>query len=129
MALLRCGGKTAPKETVLWTNNNPSTDPAGQSVTLAESLDNFDYIKFKWNASTSDTTNTGQAIDEVAHFKIANSRCPIGMVGGNQSSYNGVRELQYTNSTTIYIGSGHPVGSTGGFSITSIPTQIIGIKL
>lgn len=129
MALFRCGGgNLTPTETVLWTNNSPNTDPGSQNITLSESLDNFDYIKFKWNAFTNNSTDTGQALDEVAHFKTTNAKCRIGMEGTNGTN-NGVRELTYVDATTITISGGHPIGGTGGFSGVSIPTQIIGIKL
>ena len=49
MSLYRCGGGGGMlEETVLWTNPSPTSDFAAQTVTLSDSISNYDYIKFEY---------------------------------------------------------------------------------
>lgn len=65
MAFYRCssGGGTL-KETVLWTNPNPSANFNSQNVTLSEDISNYDFIKFVWQNANSGSSGSQYYEDE-----------------------------------------------------------------
>ena len=58
MALFRCGANAGMSETVLWTNPAPTTNMTSTTITLSQSISNFDFVKLYWRVSTSNNTET-----------------------------------------------------------------------
>lgn len=81
MALYGCmaGGGGAPQETNLWTNPSPNSQFNEQYVTLSDSVDNYDYIKFTFaysNSYMSVLRSVTYTVDEIKS-----------LIGGNDEVY------------------------------------------
>lgn len=107
-------------ETVLWSNPNPAANMAPLSVTLSDSIDNYDFIKVTSRASVTDTTYLGAVLMSVEDFKKTKSSGPWLIFAGTTR-----RALYYQTLTTAYIDAPDG-GSTYG---SNIPIGIIGVKL
>ena len=142
MGLFRCstngGGGGSLTPTTLWSNNSPSTNfpSSGTSTTqvnLSDDIDNYTYLKFKFNRSTTDTTNQAEVIYTVEEFKkfTANSSKFMGAVAfysstGTSNNYS--RRFWYVSNTKVAISVMYQIGGTYSDNGAGIPTEIIGLK-
>ena len=128
------GGGGKYTETSLWTNQSPTSDFAGQSVTLSQSMDDFKYIKIVSAYNKNNLTYTGIEIIPVEELKKApypTSTYNVGyFIGSNSTSYNYARRVYYINNTSMQISSANLVTSgTGGTgNQMAIPLEILGLN-
>jgi hypothetical protein len=134
MAFYRTGGGGSATETVLWTNGSPTSSFASQTVTLSQTIENFDYIKIVFRKSTTNADEgililPTKTVKESLNNTASTYRCCIGLcVGNSNSTY--VRTI-FVNSgvyDAIGIDTATRLNASGTSNITAIPTQIIGLK-
>lgn len=133
MSLFRCGGGGGKlDETVLWTNPNLTSDFASQTVTLSDNVDNYDFIKFVFNLSTTAATHRCSiySVEELKTFvnptnDWSRASSPMRSNSNNASFVRGII-YQSSNSLTIGNASGYQSSSTSNSAL--IPYQIIGMK-
>lgn len=125
------GGGAKVIETVLWTNPSPSSNFSAQTVTLSDSIDNYDYIKVNYNYSASSSSQYSD-IRPVSVFKQGvypqqdyTPLMSLGCYAGNVATARGV---MYASATTVRFSPANNVASTGSADNRAIPTAIIGIK-
>lgn len=116
--------------TTLWTNSSPTSAFSEQTITLSDSLANYDYIKFVSKFSTS-SDDMGSEIVDYNTFKTL-SPYPYHfypVLGANPTtSYSTGRFIIYDSDTQITIGSNSRLNSTGVENSYNIPFKIIGLK-
>lgn len=123
------GGKVV--ETVLWTNPSPSSNFSAQTVTLSDSISNYDYIKFVYGLSTS-IAGGNSVVIPVSDFKQAVypqvNNMPIYELGAYNTTTTVVRGVMYASDTTVRFSPANNIAQTGSADNRAIPTAIIGIK-
>ena len=127
-------------ETVLWTNPSPTSAFAGQTITLSDNVDNYDYLEFEYKPANNLNT-TYKAIFSIATIKDSvkfsgtqTSVIPACLLGSYVNSGSNATRLGRaitmgsTNNTLTFNGCLR-FGSSGEFTSYSIPIKITGIKL
>ena len=118
------GGST---ETVLWTNNSPTSSFAVQTVTISDDYTNYDYLEFYFRSTTSDDTEYRDIIPTSVLAKSTSaSTCTI---GNSSSSKIRSRGIYATSNTSIRISDCYPLNSTSASNTSVIPTKIVGISV
>ena len=132
-ALRKIGGGTL-KETTLWTNPNPSASFGEQSVTLSDSILNYDYIKIEWAETTSALTNKSSIMASASEFtkyknpnNNAHTVCP-GLYGRGASIMY-ARFIAYTSDTQIFFQNAVRLNSSGVDNTSTIPLNVYGVKM
>ena len=129
MAWFKTGGGGALSETVLWTNSSPTTSFAAKTVTLSQSIANFERVRIYWRGSTSLATEASidVSISDLQSF-TGNSalRGSLGIINTNGSNYT--RSFAYVNNTSIAFTNAYPFDNTSAVNIVAIPTKICGLK-
>lgn len=141
--LKKKGGGGSMSETVLWTNPNPTSSFASQSISLVQSLSNFEYLKFVCKARNTITDGSTDAtfMVNVEAFKkmvggtsssvydtIYNFAVGAALEHSGSTNYALVRRFVYTNDTTIEALGTNAIGTSHANNAYVIPLQIIGIK-
>lgn len=131
MAFYRSGGGSAT-ETVLWTNGSPTSSFASQTVTLSQTIENFDYIKIVFRKSTTDADEgililPTKTVKESLNNTANTYRCCIGMRIGS-ATYVRVIFVNSGVYDAIGIDSAARLSASGTSNTSAIPLQIIGIK-
>lgn len=128
-ALRKIGGGTELKETVLWTNPNPTSSFSPTACSLSESIDNFDYIKVLYRVSTSNNTQ-GSAIWPTSTIKIGGGANKIraSFSAQNASSVIYSRIVGYNSTTSLQIGQCSAWNQSLSDNALAIPLKIIGLK-
>lgn len=124
------GGGTAT-ETLLWQNSSPSTAISYTTVTLSESIQNFDYIKVVGQVNPSGDTTEIMALMPVAEFitiKESNTTTGSAFLLAYQkgSSERHYRLVYYVSNTQVKF-SRSDAGSSGT-STRTMPYKIYGVK-
>lgn len=127
------GGGAKQVETVLWTNSAPTSTFNAQTVTLSDSVRNYDYLKFVYNLNNENQT-TCSTIMSVSDF--VNTKYQAGYFVGefgcmattSGTLYPWSRPAHYDTDTTIAIKNCITVGTSVTINTRLIPTAIIGIK-
>jgi hypothetical protein len=120
-------------ETTLWTNSNPSSSFAQQTISLNYSIDNYSYIKF-YAKLNKDIDVELITIVPVSYLKTTGNSSNNGFVaiGGRTSTSRGFRFFYYNNTTSISALTGFyyeiSTGSAGGSANYAIPTKISGLS-
>lgn len=134
MSLYRCGGGGGMlEETVLWTNPSPTSDFAAQTVTLSDSISNYDYIKFEYlmHKNYSNKSSVVYKSEDVLNWMASSqgtNYTAFGALGGRATN-DQKRSLLYNRVVTeIYISSSTGFGNTTQSNQTLVPTAIIGLK-
>lgn len=120
-------------ETVLWQNPSPSSTFSGQTVTLSDDIDNYDYIKFEFKGSTQSawvSVPNISIIYSVEDFKTTSSsnthtRCAAAAVG----DYNYGRFFNYVNDTAVQFGNSVNISNGSSVNTANIPLKVSGLKL
>ena len=105
MAYYLCQNKPVVTNTALWTNGNPSSDQGATSVTLSQSMANFDYLEVLWKFNTS-STYYYKAYISTSEFRngtygsIPAGRFVVGYIG---ESYRYARWLSRNSDTSVGI--------------------------
>ena len=119
-------------ETILWTNNSPTSEYSGGNVTLSDSLSNYDYIKITVRAGTTNTTSwsTLYSISEFKTFAQNSTVSGCGHISGlNSANVRRSRGLVYVDDTTVNFKVCYEDGNSTLKNSDIIPTAIIGCKL
>lgn len=127
------GGGAKQTETVLWTNSAPTSTFNAQTVTLSDSVRNYDYLKFVYNLNNENQT-TCSTIMSVSDF--VNTKYQAGYFVGefgcmattSGTLYPWSRPAHYDTDTTIAIKNCITAGTSVTINTRLIPTAIIGIK-
>jgi len=111
--------------TILWTNLSPTSDFAGQEITLSDNLSNYSYYEILYLFSKNDNyeLTTGKIeTNRLAFLQTLSSR------GGNLVGYR--RLPSAINNNKITFGGGSVISSSGTTEDNSIciPIYIIGYK-
>ena len=129
------GGGGKYTETSLWTNPNPTSDFANQTVTLSESMDNFKYLKFVYKVYADAASNpTNEVIIPVEDFKTTNytsGTVSLGLSSAANASgtnYLWSRVAYYASNTTITFSSTRATGANSTNNARSVPTEILGLN-
>ena len=122
-------------ETTLWTNSNVANTFAEQTITLNDSITNYDYIKVTITSSTSTTTEYMDTIFKVSDFityvrpSSSVNHWPQAAVGARAGGTSNFRVLLYVPDNKISISNGVAAGSTSALNSRVIPVKVIGMKL
>ena len=122
---LASGGN--PTETTLWTNPSPGSQFATQTVTLSDSLLNYDYVKFVFRQHTSTTAETIILVS-VTDFQNYLQYKYSPAVFCCSTTPMSVRGVYYVSDTTVGFYANARVGSSGSANASNIPYKIIGVK-
>ena len=125
------GGGGTPTETLLWQNSSPSTAISYTTVTLSESIQNFDYIKVVGQVNPSGDTTEIMALMPVAEFitiKESNTTTGTAFLLGYQkgSSERHYRLVYYVSNTQVKFSRSD--AGTSGTSTRTMPYKIYGVK-
>lgn len=127
------GGNTpASTETVLWTNNSPTSTFANQTVTLSDNISDYDYLCFEYRSTTGSSAKTSKVFVKTTDFITAGSganTCQLGTYARNSSDVGYTRVATYASDTTITFSHSIRAGSSGQDDTSAIPTKIVGISV
>ena len=120
----------AMTSTVLWTNSSPtSTMTSGTTISLSESIDNFNYIGIEYKRYMSDSS-TSQIIVTPEDLKKSVSSSDVTKValGAYYNSARYDRAINYDNNTQLSVTSSQSVGSSTTQNGSNLPIKVIGYK-
>ena len=122
------GGGATQTETVLWTNPSPTSDFGQTTVTLSDSISNYNYIAVKWKVSTSlsTTSTTIVLVDDFKSMLNQNGDNALFIASVNQNGW--ARTVFYVSDTSITISTSYRLNAQGNSGSNAIPLAIIGIK-
>lgn len=125
-------------ETVLWENPSPTATPYNATtVTLSQSIQNFEYLKFVYKGDNN-STNMMNIIVSVEDFL----NC-LNTPGSSTASYSlrlahsftssgssilAVRGVVYSSDTEVQFTATYRVNSSGSYNSFCIPLKILGLK-
>ena len=130
-----CGLKYAkPKpsgtETVLWTNSDPTSSFASQTVTLSDSAYNYRYLKVSWYGLTSNTDLRAMLVtpsDLATNTTEGSVR--YALCCQSASSAQKARAISLQSANQLYFGAAvNWSGAATTMNTACIPYQIIGIS-
>lgn len=123
--------------TTLWSNPDRSVGFAAQSVTLSDSINNYDLIRVRFDGST--TKGIIQTVYLQNFASTSNSNygvCPCGAMYAVKTTTDGApasgiycRRFYATSSTTVYFQSPSKHAGSGTQNKLLLPVDIVGIKL
>lgn len=125
------GGRMA--ETDLWTNSSPSSDWSVNSITLSQSISNFEFLKIYYkptkSSSTSDVTAILVAVDDFKTFNNTVNHGALFPTAKITSSANWGRRAWYIDDTTMGVNNaGTQIFGTGSNASNIIYTKVCGLK-
>lgn len=136
MGLYKAGGGGGQMtETVLWTNPNVANTFAEQTITLTDSITNYDYIKVTVASSTTNNTEYMDTIYKVSDFMTyvkpssSANHWPQAAVGARAGGASNFRTLLYVPDNKISISNGIISGSSSAQNTRVIPVTVKGLKL
>lgn len=119
--------------TVLWTNSSPTSSFDGQTVTLSDDMDNYDYIAVKYAYSSAENNNASTCIYSVEDFKkgvsassTKRNMMSLGIININNQPH--IRGVYYVTNTSINFGGCYRVNYASTANSNAIPLQIVGLK-
>lgn len=122
-------------ETTLWTNSAPSSDFAAQTVTLSDSIQNYDYIKVYIAFAKDALTSVWSELMPISDFLntvvvSGRGRGVVGLCEVSASSYIRYRNMYYETDTTIRFSNANTVqnSSAGQTNNCLIPLRVVGCK-
>ena len=119
------------KSTVLWSNSSPTSAFGSQSVTLSQSIADFDYIRFNWLDCTNSDTSASMLVPvSVVQASSTNTahRCIPTMGANFNGSAKVIRQVFYSSNTSLLFSSTNGVDGTLTANNFCIPTVIYGVK-
>lgn len=113
--------------TTLWTNPNTSASFADQTITLSQSLNNFQYIRIAYNVRTSTSENVWEFYYRSDFQTCQGDTGPRMMIGGA----NYVRGVRYISATSIGFSKAFYLNSSSYGSNNSyvIPISVSGCNV
>lgn len=128
MAYLPCniggGGMT---ETLLWENDSPTTTFSAKTITLSDSMDNYDYIKILYYVeSRNDAISLYVKSDEIATSSTGkNIRTISGYTGGRVLA----RYFYKSSDTTIYFSGAQQLNKAYSETSSIKPLAVYGVNV
>lgn len=125
----KSGGGTL-KETVLWTNLAPTSSFDAQTVTLSQSIEDFQYVAVYNRVSTSNTSESYVmcTVDEFKNFTSTGTHTQMALGVRLNGDRSFARTVYYSNTTQIRFGTAYEMMATSGNNAYVIPTKIVGLK-
>ena len=123
----KIGKKRAIMKT-LWTNPSPTASFAAQTITLAESAENFDFVLVvvnKWSATTYATVGTKEWILDYVFARNGDVSESVS-VSGESTNRVGKRQF-YVNGTTVQFAAGYYNAATN--NADHVPLYVFGLNL
>lgn len=117
----------SPTETVLWTNNSPTSQFASQTITLSDDYSNYDYIEVYFRCSTSDDTEYREIIPKATLDK--SSSLATFTIGNNANTATRARGIYADTTSSLNITSAYPLSGSSSANSYVIPTKIVGISV
>ena len=136
MAYIRCDRKDFA-ETVLWTNANPTSSFATQTITLSDDITNYDIIRIEGRKNTSDDTYLEVYAIPSYLVNCSTSKSSqagnCGIASSSGSGSTGARSTRVCTSTVanpnkIEFGSDYSMATSTSDNTRTIPTRVVGIK-
>ena len=132
------GGGCDLTGTLIWTNPNPSTSQQWIQLITPTQLEEYDYFRFVWCASTTDQSNTCEAVVSATDLKKSiqsTTACRLGMlcrvVGSGGSALTSCRQTFYNYDSSkkgIWVSDAFKLNSTGSDNSKCMPLYVYGIK-
>lgn len=122
----------SPTETVLWTNNSPTSSQSVGDITLSDDMSKYDYLAFKWWLGTSDdTTNTSymKVTDFMTKTLDSGKNVAQSIYAYTGSGNAKVRPINYVNNTTIHLRNAQNLAATGTANTNCILVEVKGISV
>lgn len=117
------------KETVLWTNPNPTSSQAVTDLTLGESILNYDFLKITWRHTTSDPTSKSVYVSTLEFLGNSDLACSLEVhVSAGEYSRPVYHQVAWADNI-LRIGGARRVATSGADATVGIVTSIIGIKV
>lgn len=120
----------------MWRNSSPTSAFAGQTVSLSDSILNYDLIEIEYVNDTASSSSSSILFDPTKLPTSTSNGICFPILGSRENTNSNVRAravYKGSNDSSIYFGSGGMVVGQGGSGQTSnqfsIPTKINGIKL
>lgn len=118
-------------ETTLWTNPSPTGTFSPQTITLSQSIRNFDFIKIKYLMSRAKTPlvygTLLMPVDEFVTTADVDGALMIGITGRG-GNFPLTRPTIYASDTSIQFLAANRVGGNSTSTDVDIPQEIIGVK-
>ena len=115
-----------PQLTTLWTNPNPASSFAAQTVTLSQSKKDFKIVRicFYTNCGSSFATDAYLCSVDLPEGTMSN---PLFGVDPNYNSAHAYRYVQIRSDTTIYFGGAYYNNGTANDTMC-VPCKIVGVN-
>jgi len=124
------GGSGSVTQTKIWTNPSPQADYSGTTITLSQSMTDFDYIRVtarRWKADGSVDYETIMPVSLVVTCTGTNQgRFPLAYYGEG-TMY--ARTFEYVSNTSIKFSNASKVGASGNLAGALVPAEVYGMKL
>lgn len=124
------GGGEALVETVLWTNPSPSSNFSAQTITLSQSMSDFDMLRFEIRTHVSSPTTSKSIYVPLSYFNSTSSGANAYklVLGVYQFTNLYARETYKSSDTQIYISEARRLNASGTSTDQTIPYKIYGVK-
>lgn len=122
------GGVT---ETVLWSNNAPTTAVGQQTVTLSDAFTNYDEIRFYVRKSKTDDSYKDLYASCPTSFSTSYSTLlfsSLGPIEADSNSYSRHLILDTSSPTSVTISTAYKMNASGSNNDYVIPLKITGVK-
>ena len=121
--------KPGESRTSLWSNSSPSSDFAGQTVSLSQSIANFKYIAIEYKASTSSSITIEILFTptDLRKATVSNGN-PLFALAGRYPNVFNERFFYYSSDTGISFSDARIYNSTTVKNSYAIPIKISGIN-
>lgn len=118
---------------MLWTNSSPTSSFTEQSVTLSESISEYEYIKFSFYNYTgnSDISSIIISVDDLTAANGSSTDYEFSRFTGAAVSYGNkryIRPFYYESDTSIYFNQTTGLGTSIMNNALTVPYQVIGLK-
>lgn len=118
------------EETVLWENPSPSSNFSAQTITLSQSMGDFDMLKFEIRTHVSSPITTELIYVPLSYFNSTSSDANAYkfVLGVYQFTNLFARETYKSSDTQIYISEARRLNASGTSTDQNIPVKIVGLK-
>ena len=132
MALFRCssGGGGGLTRTELWNTGTIPSTYSGGTITLSDSMLNYDYLELEWKQTAS--ADSARLLVPVSDFVAFGGGGDSGAkyYFGQRSSVNSARYFAYGGSnTSVTIGADYRLNAAASYNNLDFPISITGIKV
>lgn len=124
------GGKMS--ETVLWTNPSPNAVQNNQTITLSQSVSNYDVIRIYYKGyyanGSGDVKYIDYPIDFVTQAYAVEGHLQMVVGEFDSNGYTQGRVVRYINATQFELTLSYQVGGTNSYNANNVITKISGLK-